>query len=142
MGMSESSPPRSSEPTRWRFFRDVLALQLKLLAGNVHNFILIPLTLAAAFLDLVFKWGGHGALFYRVLEWGRRADEAIGLYSALDTDNEALKRNFTVDSVVSQLEQVIVREYEKGGTVASMKSVVDKTLDRLHRGTSSGLTRS
>jgi hypothetical protein len=133
--MSESSPPRTDR-SRWRFFGDVLALQLKLLAGNVHNFILIPVTLVAAFLDLIFKWGSHGALFYRVLEWGRRADEAIGLYSALDTESEALKRNFTVDSVVSQLEQVIVREYEKGGTVASMKSAVDKTLDRLHRGTS------
>jgi hypothetical protein len=136
--MSESSPPRTNERTRWRFFRDVLALQVKLLAGNVHNFILIPMTLAAAFLDLIFKWGSHGALFYRVLEWGRRADEAIGLYSALDTDSEALKRNFTMDSVVSQLEKAIVREYEKGGTVASMKSAVDKKLDRLHRGTSRG----
>ena len=96
------------------------------------------MTLAAAFFDLFFKWGSHGALFYRVLAWGRRADEAIGLYSALEKDNEALKRNFTVDSVVSQLEQAIVREYEKGGTVASMKSAVDKTLDRLHRGTSPG----
>ena len=138
MVTSESSPPPAVERTRWRFFRDVLALQVKLLVGNVHNFILIPMTLGAAFVDLFFRWGSHGALFYRVLEWGRRAEEAIGLYSALDTDREELKHNFTVDAVVSQLEQAIVREYEKGGTVASMKSVVDKTLDRLHRGTSPG----
>ena|SRR5579862_758481 len=138
MVMSESGPPPARERTRWQFFRDVLALQLKLLVGNLHDFILIPVSLVAAFFDLVFKWGGHGALFYRVLEWARWTDAAIGTYSALDTDNEALKRNFIVDSVVSQVEQAIVREYEKGGTVASMKSVVDKTLDRLHRGTSSG----
>jgi hypothetical protein len=131
--MTESSAPHSAGRTRWRFFRDVLVLQLKLLAGNVHNFVLIPATLAAAFLDLIFRSGGHGARFYRVLEWGRRAEEAIGLYSALDADEDAVSHGFTVDMVVSQLEQVIVREYEKGTTVAGMKAAVDRALDRLHR---------
>ena len=85
--MTESSSPHVNERSRWQFVCDVLVLQLKLLAGNVHNFILIPATLAAAVLDLIFKSGTHGARFYRVLEWGRRAEEAIGLYSALDSDN-------------------------------------------------------
>jgi hypothetical protein len=131
--MTESSAPHPAERTRWRFIRDVLVLQSKLLAGNVHNFVLIPATLAAAFLDLIFKSGGHGARFYRVLEWGRRAEEAIGLYGALDADEDAVSHGFTVDMVVSQLEQVIVREYEKGATMAGMKAAVDQALDRLHR---------
>ena len=133
MVASEPPAPHGNERTRWQFFRDVLVLQLKLLLGNIHNFFLIPMTLAAAFLDLVFNWRSHGALFYRVLEWGRRADEAIGLYSALDTESDVLKNNYNVDSIVSELEKAIVREYEKGGTVASMKTVVDRALDRLHR---------
>jgi hypothetical protein len=83
--------PRPAERSRGQFVYDVLALQLKLLAGNVHNFILIPATLVAAFLDLVFKSGGHGARFYRVLEWGRQAEEAIGLYSALGPDGNVTK---------------------------------------------------
>src|SRR5277367_2156872 len=70
--------------TREMFVRDVLMLQVKLMLGNLHNFILIPMTLAAAALDLVFKSGRHGSRFYRVLDWGRQAEEAIGLYSALD----------------------------------------------------------
>ena len=70
--------------TRGMFVRDVLMLQIKLLLGNLHNFVLIPLTLAAAALDLVFKSGRHGSRFYRVLDWGRQAEEAIGLYRALD----------------------------------------------------------
>jgi hypothetical protein len=70
--------------TRWVFIRDVLVLQWKLLLGNVHNFVLIPATLVAAALDLVFKSGPHGSRFYRVLDWGRRAEEAINLYGALD----------------------------------------------------------
>ena len=85
--------PHIIERSRGQFFRDVLVLQLKLLAGNVHNFILIPATLAAAFLDLIFTSGGHGARFYRVLEWGRQAEEAIGLYSALDSDKSVVRRD-------------------------------------------------
>jgi hypothetical protein len=79
-------PPRlDGQPhTRGVFVRDVLVLQIKLLLGNLHNFVLMPLTLGAAALDLVFKSGRHGSRFYRVLDWGRQAEEAIGLYRALD----------------------------------------------------------
>ena len=86
---SSQSLPEVEPDGRWRFLRDVLVLQLKLLIGNLHNFVLIPATLAAAMLDLVFKSGRHGSRFYRVLDWGRQADEAIGLYSALDRQDEA-----------------------------------------------------
>jgi hypothetical protein len=128
-----SPPPFSGEPQRrWPFIRDVLILQVKLLIGNVHNLILVPATTAAAVLDLIFKSGPHGSRFYRVLEWGRRADEAIGLYGALDRHDEELKRRFTIDAVVSRVEETIVREYAKGGTAASMKAAVDRVLDQLH----------
>ena len=127
--MSETPPPAD---TRWHFIRDVLVLQLKLVLGNIHNFILIPVTLGAAVIDLVVKTDRHGGLFYRALDWGRRAEDAIGLYSALDRDDEGLKRDFTVDAVVKKLESVIVREYEKGGTAASMKTAIDTALDQLH----------
>jgi len=80
-----AKPPRDDrDDGRWLFVRDVIVLQFKLMLGNLHNFVLIPATLAAAALDLVFKSGPHGSRFYRVLDWGRRAEEAIGLYSALD----------------------------------------------------------
>jgi len=84
--LRELSLSPACERSRGQFVRDVAMLQLKLLAGNVHNFILVPATLGAAFLDLFFKSGSHGSRFYRVLEWGRQADEAIGLYGALDTE--------------------------------------------------------
>ena len=83
--MDVPPPPVDRQPhTRGMFVRDVLVLQIKLMLGNLHNFVLIPLTLAAAALDLVFKSDSHGSRFYRVLDWGRQAEDAIGLYSALD----------------------------------------------------------
>ena len=131
--MSETStPPPQPAHTRWHFIRDVLVLQVKLILGNIHNFFLIPITLTAAAIDLVVKTDRHGGLFYRALDWGRRAEEAIGLYSALDRDDEGLKHDFTVDAVIKRLEGVIVREYEKGGTAAGMKTAIDTALDQLH----------
>lgn len=131
--MTDPSPPSfSSEPQgRWPFIRDVLVLQVKLLIGNVHNLILVPATTGAAVLDLLFKSGPHGSRFYRVLEWGRRADEAIGLYGALDRRDGELKRHFTVDGLVKQVEEAIAREYREGGTAASVKAAVDRVLDQL-----------
>lgn len=131
---SSNSPHGDDESHgRWPFIRDVLVLQVKLLIGNLHNLVLVPATTAAAALDLIFKSGPHGSRFYRVLEWGRRADEAIGLYDALDRHEERLKRTYTVDSLVLRVEEAILREYEKGGTAASMKAAVDGVLDRLRR---------
>lgn len=142
--MTEPYSPRpvgDGEPHgRWTFIRDVLALQLKLLIGNLHNLILIPATMAAAGLDLLFRSGRHGSRFYRVLDWGRRAEEAIGLYSALDRREP--DSDFTVDAIVSRLEAAIVREHGKGGTAASVKAAVDRALDRVHQTSDSGRQRT
>ena len=128
--MNEAAPHPHA---RWKFARDVLVLQLKLLLGNLHNFFLIPATLGAAAIDLVFKADREGARFYRVLDWGRRAEEAIDLYGALkDAPGEhELRDDFTVDAVIAKLEGVIQREYEKGGTAATVKNAVDAAIDQL-----------
>ena len=62
----------------------MLVVQLKLLIGSLYALILVPATLGAAAIDLIFKSGRHGARFYGVLKWGLRVEEAIGLYSALE----------------------------------------------------------
>jgi hypothetical protein len=133
--MSEPGPqPMPEDPhARWIFIRDVLVLQVKLLLGNLHNFVLIPATMIAAALDLFVKSDRHGGRFYKVLQWGRELDERIGLYSSLDLEEERLKDEYSVDAVIARLEGVIKREFEKGGTAASMKTAVDGALDQLHK---------
>jgi len=86
-------PLRDGSPRRTRsgFVWDVLALQVKLIIGSLLGFVLGPATLAAAFLDLIFKSGSHGSRFYRVLDWGRQSDQALGLYAALHRRSETDK---------------------------------------------------
>jgi hypothetical protein len=137
---TESPPPPllPNEPphTRWHFFRDVMAFQLKLVIGNIQNFVLVPVSLVAAALDLVIKGKRHGEKFYWVMQWGRRTDEMINVYSAIGgyhttpgEDEHPLVKNLSVDALLAQVEGVIVREYQKGGTAASIKGAVDRVID-------------
>jgi hypothetical protein len=70
---------------------------VKLAVGGFLSFILGPATLAAAFLDLIFKSESRGSRFYRVLDWGRQSDEALGLYVALQQKYETINAPAEVD---------------------------------------------
>ena len=129
--MSETPPP--APDSRWKFVRDVAVFELKLALNNLHNFVQIPLTLALAAVDVVFRHGDeHGSRFYWMVEKGRQIDDAIDIYSIIDHRERAMNKDYTVDAVLAQLEGVIKREYEKGGTVASVKNALDRTLDEMN----------
>jgi hypothetical protein len=98
----------------------------------------VPVSLVAALIDLVYRGEREGALFYKVLRWGAHSEEVIDVYSAIEHEPPGgFKVNpaYTVDAVVARLEAVVVREYEKGGTAASIKTALDRAIDQLHRET-------
>jgi hypothetical protein len=134
----QPSPVEHAPHSRWHFFRDVLVFQLKLVLGNLQNFLLLPVSLVAALLDLFIRGEREGEKFYWVLGWGRRTDEMINIYSSIggyhatgSSDDDHPLKNYTVDTVLKRVEGVIVREYEKGGTAASIKSAVDRVIDEM-----------
>jgi hypothetical protein len=135
---SLSSSPSASSGDRWRFLRDVAVFQLKLFLDNLRDFALMPVSLVAALIDLIYKGEREGALFYKVLRWGAHSEEVIDVYSAIEQhapDSVKVNRAYTVDAVIARLEGVVVREYEKGGTAASIKAAMDRSIDQLHRET-------
>jgi hypothetical protein len=127
----------SGSNERWKFFRDVLVFQLKMLLDNVRDFALMPVSLVAALIDLIFKGKRHGSLFYQVLRWGAHSEEVINVYSAIEThERPRVNPNYTVDAVIARLECVLVRECEKGGTAASIKAAMDRAIDQIQIETS------
>ena len=134
-----STLPNTQKTTdgRWRFWRDVLVFQLKMFIGNLRDFALMPVSLGAALIDLVSKGEREGSLFYRVLRWGAHSEEVLDAYSPIkhELQDRKVNPNYTVDAVVARLEGVLVREYEKGGTAATIKAALDRTIDQLHRET-------
>src|SRR5262249_47691155 len=113
---SLSSPHIPATDTRWRFLRDVMVFQLKMFLNNLRDLALMPISLIAAFIDLIYKGERQGALFYRVLRWGPHSEELINVYSAIQWQPGDLKVTpaYTVDAVIGRLENVLKREYEKG----------------------------
>ncbi len=134
------SEPISHE--RWKFLRDVAVFQLKLALNNVHNFVQIPISLGVAAVDLIFKGENEGQRFYKFVEMGRTIDDSIDIYSIIDHHERSLNREYTVDAVVKRLEDVIVREYEKGGTAASVKTALDRAIDEMQAHAGEGKTRA
>jgi hypothetical protein len=142
---STSPPPQRNADGRWRFLRDVLVFQFKLLLDNLRDFALVPVSLGAALIDLISKGEREGALFYKVLRWGAHSEEVIDVYSAIehhDPGDFKVSPNYTVDAVIARLEGVLVREYEKGGTAASIKTALDRTIDQLHNETGGARDRA
>ena len=135
-----NSLPSSHVPAtdeRWHFLRDVVVFQLKMFLDNLRDFALMPISLVAAVIDLIYKGERQGVLFYKVLRWGAHSEELINVYSAIQRQPGDLKVNpaYTVDAVIGRLEDVLKREYEKGGTAASIKTALDRAMDQLHRET-------
>lgn len=135
---NETPPPLPVTHGHWSFLRDVAVFQLKMVFDNLRDFALIPVSLGAAAIDLIFKT----ELFYGVLRWGAESEKIIDVYSPLerrapgpDGDGSSSKPAFTIDAVVTRLENVVVRECEKGGTAASIKTAMDRAIDQIHRET-------
>jgi hypothetical protein len=139
----DSPTVESGSNERWKFFRDVLVFQLKMLLDNVRDFALMPVSLVAALIDFIFKGKRHGSLFYQVLRWGAHSEEVINVYSAIAThEKPRVNPNYTVDAVIARLEGVLVRECEKGGTAASIKAAMDQAIDQIQIETSGSRDRA
>jgi hypothetical protein len=134
--------PQTAGEKRWQFLRDVAVFELKLMLNNFHNFFQVPLTLGVALFDLVFKHGEEGSRFYWLVEQGRLIDDHIDIYSIVEHRERGLNKDFTVDAVLGKLEGVIVREYEKGGTAASIKNAVDRAFDEMQSRTAPASKRA
>lgn len=137
---NELDPAPANNDERWRFFRDIVVFQLKMLLDNVRDIVLMPVALGAAIIDLLYRGEREGALFYKVLRWGLHSEEVIDVYSAIEHDEPGrfkVSRGYTVDGVIERLENVVTREVEKGGTAATIKSAMDRAIDQLHSETGS-----
>ena len=137
MTSDELLTPKTTSNERWTFIRDVVVFQLKMLLDNARDLVLMPVALVAALIDLLLRGEREGARFYRVLRWGWHSEKVIDVYSAIENhppDKFEISEAYTVDGVISRLENVVTRELEKGATAASIKSAMDRAIDQIHAG--------
>jgi hypothetical protein len=71
---------KSDKGTRWRLVRDVVVFQVKLGMEAVLDITLIPVSLAAAGLDLLLGNWRQPRWFHAVLRFGERCEHRIDLW--------------------------------------------------------------
>ena len=101
MNLPLSTLPKTNPNDRWKFLRDVVVFQLKLFLDNVRDFALMPVSLAAALIDLVLRGEREGALFYKVLKWASHSEAVIDVYSAIEhheTSDFKISSDYTVEA--------------------------------------------
>ena len=95
----------SDRGTRWRLARDVVVFQLKLGMEAVLDIMLIPVSLAAAGLDLVLGNWRRPRWFHAVLRFGERCEHWIDLWRIATPDSEAPQSD--ADAVMRSIETLI-----------------------------------
>jgi len=121
-------------PSRWLLIRDALVFQVKLFLDGVRDFLMMPISLGIAVLDLLGVGPRPGLQFYRLLEFGHRTDEWINLFGAREhVASLPSARGPGVDRLVERMERLVMQEYERGGITASAKDAVDRALDGLQK---------
>ena len=98
-------PDQSDHETRWRLVRDVVVFQIKLGMEAVLDLTLIPVSLAAAALDLLLGNWRRPRWFHAVLRFGERCEHRIDLWRvATPGVNEP---HSEVDAVMRSIETLI-----------------------------------
>ncbi len=98
---------RSDQGTRWRLLRDVVVFQIKLAMEAVLDITLIPVSLAAAGLDLVLGNWRRPRWFHAVLRFGERCEHRIDLWGVATPGIDAPQSE--VDAVLRNIETLIRR---------------------------------
>jgi hypothetical protein len=96
---------QSDHETRWRLVRDVVVFQIKLGMEAVLDLTLIPVSLAAAGLDLLLGNWRRPRWFHAVLRFGERCEHRIDLWRVATPGVDASPSE--VDAVMRSIETLI-----------------------------------
>jgi hypothetical protein len=91
--------------TRWRLFRDVVVFQVKLGLEALLYLTLIPVSLAAAGLDLLLGNWQRPRWFHRVLRFGENCERRLDLWGAAKIGEDASQAE--VDAVKRGIEHLV-----------------------------------
>lgn len=98
-------PENSNRGSRWRLVHDVAVFQVKLGLEAFLDITLIPVSLAAAGLDLLLGNWRRPRLFHAVLRFGERCERRIDLWGAA-ADGADVSRS-ELDAVIRSIETLI-----------------------------------
>ncbi|MCH8256654.1 MAG: hypothetical protein IIA75_01950 [Proteobacteria bacterium] len=115
----------------WHLFRDLLAFQFKLALDALRDLMLSPLSLAAVLAGLIKRQDDPGKYFRDLLQLGHRSDRWINLFGTAERDNAA--PGLSSDTYVRKVEDMVIKEYKKGGLVKNLKDSTDGLIGKIRK---------
>lgn len=100
MPNTDSSESRDARST---VLRDVLIFQVKLWLEGFKDVVLMPLSLGAACIDLVFRRSSKRGTLYSVMKMGDRFERWVDLYAALDEKSASEAKDAVYRSSIDDL---------------------------------------
>ena len=104
--------------------RNLVLFQLKLMVDALRDILLSPISLVATIMDLIEGRRGRKSYFSMLLKMGRESERRINLFQQHSGKNQSK----TIDSMMRQVEDILVNEYKTGGVSEKAKSALEKTL--------------
>lgn len=100
-------------PGKGELIRDAVAFQLKLLVDGVRDFVLIPVSLAAAIISFLKPGAKAGTEFYDVVAFGRTTERKINLFSAAEkrSIDPVADELPDLDTLMDEIETLARKEY-------------------------------
>ena len=126
-----------NRPNYRTLIRDVSMLQIKLFADSMRDLILVPLSISAGVLSLLWRSDNKpGTQFYHVLRAGRRSDRWIDLFGAADRvygpaeGAEQLQLD-DMEAIIARVEDFIAHKYNSGSFSEENKVQLNNALSLL-----------
>lgn len=120
---------RPIDRPRWRLFADVGVFWAKLALNGLCEVALAPAAIVAAVVGVFASPADPARHFRAVLRLGRRAEEWIGMFDALEPARE--RRG--LDRHVARIERQLIDLEAEGGLTARARASIDAVLDRAAR---------
>lgn len=119
---------------RVQLLRDIIAFQVKLIADGIRDLLLAPASLIAGIISLVRP--RRATAFYDVLELGKKSEDWINLFGAVDRDEareagQPGAKPADIDELVSRVEAYVVDEYRSGQITGQARKRLDRALEAL-----------
>jgi len=131
--VSELPAPVDEHRTRrWQAIRDLLVFQLKIFLDGLKDVVLAPVGLVAGIVGLLGSRGHPGRYLYKVMRWGKRYEDWIALYGALEHRKRLGEGEADgLDGYVQRLERAIAAQTREGGMTTRARAAIEKALDAL-----------
>lgn len=113
MKQDKDAVPDQKMPGKGELIRDAVVFQFKLLVDGVRDFVLIPVSFAAAILSFLKPGSAAGREFYDVVAFGKTTEKKINLFAAADKVEANARADDLpdLDSLISDVEAFARREY-------------------------------